>query len=132
HDHGAVGIGAGVALRGDQAGLLGVTGVLLLDRDGEPEPAAAGRMRPQAFDFGHAGGFELIPYRAGAIRAAVEGIVVGWHRRDRAEQDRVVAVHEGRDADRRLLFLAAGVIAGPFPAPPHLAQVLGSRDALAA
>src|SRR5262249_51186294 len=44
HDHDPVGIGAGVALRGDQPGLLSVTGVLLLDRDREPEPAAAGRV----------------------------------------------------------------------------------------
>src|SRR5215831_20465940 len=130
HDHDPVGIGAGVALRGNQPGLLGVTGVLLLDRDSEPEPAAAGRMRPHAFDFGHAGGFELVPHRAGAIRAAVEGIVVGRHGRDRAEQNRVVAVHEGLDADRRLLFLAAGVIARPFAERPLLDQVVGMHEAL--
>src|SRR6516165_2135475 len=51
HDHDPVGIGAGVALRGDEPGLLGVAGLLLLDRHREPEPAAAGRVRPYAFHF---------------------------------------------------------------------------------
>src|SRR6516164_706938 len=130
HDHDPVGIGAGVALRGDQPGLLGVTGVLLLDRHREPESAAAGRVRPYAFDFGHAGGFELVPHGAGAIGAAVEGVVVGRHGRDRTEQYRVVAVHKGLDADRRLLFLAAGVIAGPLAEWPLFDQVVGMNEAL--
>src|SRR6516162_6482370 len=130
HDHDPVGIGAGVALRGDEPGLLGVAGILLLDRHREPEPAAAGRVRPYAFHFRHTGGFELVPHGAGAISAAVEGVVVGRHGRDRAEQNRVMAVHEGLDADRRLLFLATGVIAGPLAERPLFDQVVGMNEAL--
>src|SRR4029079_9501963 len=58
HDE-AIDIGAGVALRGDEAGLPGVAGILLLDRDGKPEPAASGGMRPHALDLGDARRFEL-------------------------------------------------------------------------
>jgi len=71
HDE-TVGIGAGMTLRSDQSGLLGVAGILLLDRDGEPQPAAAGGMRPDAFDFRHTRRFELIPHRAGPIGAAIK------------------------------------------------------------
>ena len=39
-DRPAVGVGAGVASRGDQAGLLGVAAIHLLDGDSEPQPAA--------------------------------------------------------------------------------------------
>src|SRR3954468_8875016 len=41
HHDKAVDVSAGVTLRGNQSGLLGMTGVLLLDRHREPEPAAA-------------------------------------------------------------------------------------------
>src|SRR5712671_2575701 len=43
HDE-AIGIGAGMALRSNQSRLLGMTAIELLDRDGEPKPAAAGLM----------------------------------------------------------------------------------------
>src|SRR5207247_7058482 len=48
-----------------------------------------------------------------------------WHRRDRAQQDRVVPVHESRDADGRLFFSAPRVIAGPFPERPLIEQIVG-------
>ena len=130
HDDEAVGVGAGVALRGDQPGLLGVAGVHLLDRDGEPEPAAAGLVRPHALHLGHAGGFELVPHRAGAIGAAIERVVVRRDAGDRAEQDRIVAMHEGLDADRGLLLQAAGVVAGPFAERAFVDQVVGMDEAL--
>ena len=79
HHHEAVGVGAGMALRGDQAGLLGMPAIHLLDRDGEPQPAAAGLVRPHALHLRHAGGFELVPDRAAAIGAAIEGVVVRRH-----------------------------------------------------
>ena len=129
HDDEAVGVGAGVALRGDQPRLFGVAGILLLDRDGEPQPAAAGRMRPHAFHLGHARSFELIPHRAGPVGAAIERIVVGRDARNGAEQDRIVAVHEGFDADHRLLLQAAGVIAGPFAERAFVAQVVRMNEA---
>ena len=91
-----------------------MSGVLLLDRDREPEPAAARCVRPDAFDLGHAGGFELVPHRAGTIRAAIERVVVGRNTGNGAEQNRIVAIHHGLDTDRRLFLEAAGVIAGPL------------------
>src|SRR5690349_24744021 len=103
-----------MALRGEVAGLLGVAAVLLLDRDREPQPAAAGGMRPYSAHFRDAGGFELIPHRAGAVRASIERIIVGGHPGNRTKQNWIIAVHKGCDADRRLLLFAAGVIAGPF------------------
>src|SRR5258705_9363094 len=65
-----------MTLRRDQAGLLRMAGIQLLDRDIEPEAAAASLVRPHALDLGHAGGFELVPDRAAAIGAAIERVVV--------------------------------------------------------
>src|SRR6266545_3159148 len=53
-DHKAVGVGASMALRRNQAGLLGMSAIHLLDRHRQPQAAAAGFMRPYAFDFGNA------------------------------------------------------------------------------
>ena len=87
-------------------------------------------MRPHAFHLGHAGGFELVPHRAGAVRAAIERIVVGRDAGDRAEQNRIVAIHHGLDADRRLLLQAAGVIAGPFAERAFVDLVVRMDEAL--
>ena len=119
-----------MALRGDQAGLLGVAGILLLDGDGEPQPAAARGVRPHALHLRHAGGFELIPHRSRAIGAAIERIVVGRDAGDGAEQDRIVAVHEGLDADRRLFLQAAGVVAGPFAERAFVQQIVRMDETL--
>src|SRR5262245_6601209 len=72
HHHDAVGIGAGMALRGNQPGLLGMAAILLLDRDREPQPATAGRVRPHPFDLRYTCGLELVPHGTRAIRAAIE------------------------------------------------------------
>src|SRR5262249_29413971 len=112
--HEAVDIGPGMTLRGDPPGLLGMPGIHLLDRDIEPEPRTAGLMRPHALHLGHAGGFELIPNRAAAISAPIERVVVGRDARDRAEQDRVVPVHQALDADGRLLLEPPRLVAGPL------------------
>src|SRR6516165_10222453 len=81
-------------------------------------------MRPNAFDFRHACGLKLIPYRTGAVGAAVKRVVVGWNSRNRAEQDRVVAVHEGFDADRRFFLQPAGVITGPLAERSFIEQIV--------
>src|SRR5260221_988042 len=117
HNHPAVRVSAGVALRCDQAGLLGMAAVHLLDGDGEPKPAAARLMGPHAPDLRNAGGFELVPHRTAPVGAAIEGVVVGRHAGHGAEQHRIIAVPEGLDADRRLALLAARVIAGPLAEP---------------
>src|SRR6478752_6117015 len=129
-DHAAVSVGAGVTLRGDEPGLLGVTAILLLDGDREPEPAAAGSMRPHALDLGHAGGLDLVPHGAGAVSAAIERVVIGRDARNGAEQDRIVAVHERLDPDRRLLLRAAGVVSGPFAQRSLLDQVVRVHEPL--
>src|SRR5262249_6918573 len=95
HDGPAVAVGAGVAVRRHHAGLLGMAAVEGLDRDHQHEAAAAGLVRPYALHLGDAGGLELIPHRAAAVGAEIEGVVVRWHRRDRAHEDRVVAEHHG-------------------------------------
>ena len=82
------------------------------------------------FTLRDAGGFELVPHRAAAVGAEIEGVVVRRHRRDRAHQDRVVAVHQRVDADRGLEIAAAGVIAGPFAERPFLDLVVGMDEAL--
>src|SRR3979409_1567502 len=63
----SVGIGAGMALRRDQAGLLGMAAIHLLDRDREPHAAAAGLVRPHALHLGHARRLQLVPHRAAPI-----------------------------------------------------------------
>ncbi len=113
-----------MALRGDKSRLFGMTGILLLDGDGEPQPAAAGWMRPDAFHLRHTRGFELIPHRTRAVSAAVERIIVRRNSRDRAEQDRVVAVHECFDADRRLLLETAGIVPRPFAERTFVEQIV--------
>src|SRR5215472_888335 len=81
-------------------------------------------MRPDAFHFGHARGFNLIPYGAGTIGAAIERIVVGRDAGTRAEQDRIVAVHECLDPDRWLFLETAGVIAGPLAKRSFVEQIV--------
>ena len=103
-----------MALRGDEPRLLGVAGIHLGDGDGEPHATAARLVRPDAFHARHAGGFDLPPDVRGAIGAAVIGIVVRRHRRYCAEQDRILPVHEGVDADHWLLLQSTGVVAGPL------------------
>src|SRR5947209_14364866 len=107
-----------------------MAGVLLLARDGEPKPAAARGVRPHAFDLGYTGGFELIPHRARSIRAAVERIVVRRNAGNGAEQNRIVAIHHGLDADRRLLLEATGVITGPFAERALVDLVIRMDEAL--
>src|SRR5262249_19129661 len=102
-------------------------GIHLLDRDVEPEPAAAGLVRPHTLHFRHARSFELIPDRAAAIGAAIEGVVVGRDARDGAEQYRAIAVHEAFDTNGRLLLETAGVVAGPFAERPFINAMVG-RD----
>src|SRR5215471_20078615 len=130
HHHETVGVSPSMALRGDEPSLLGVTGILLLDRDGEPQPTAAGRMRPYAFHFRHASRFKLVPHSAGPVGAAIEGIIIGRYRRNCAQQDGLIAVHERFDADRRLFFRTAGVIAGPLAERPFLQEIVGMNEAL--
>src|SRR6266508_6205649 len=77
----------------------------------------------------HAGRFELIPHRTGAVGAAVEGIVVGRYGRNSAQQDRIVAVHERLDADRRLFFLPTRVIAGPLAERSLFEEIVGMDEA---
>src|ERR1700737_4429385 len=103
--------------------------VQLFDRDGQHEAAAAGFMRPHTFDLGDARGCELIPYRAAAVGAEVECVVIWRHRRDGAHEDRIVAVHHGGDADGRLQPAASGVIAGPFPKWTLIDLVAGIDEA---
>ena len=100
-----------------------------LDRDHQHEAAAAGLVRPHALHARNAGRFELVPHRAAAVGAEIERVVVRRHRRDRAHQDRVVAIHQRVDPDRRLEIAAAGVVAGPFAERPFLDLVVGMDEA---
>ena len=70
-----------MALRGDQPGLLGVAAILLLDGDREPQPAAAGGVRPNALDLGYAGGFyspkrDIVFIRAGNSPEELAGVLI--------------------------------------------------------
>ena len=130
HDGPAIVVGAGVAVRGHHRGLLGVAAVQRLDRDHQHEAAAAGLMRPYALHAGDAGGLELVPDRTAAVGAEIEGVVVRRHRRDRADQDRIVAVHQRVDADRWLEVAAARVVAGPFAERAFLDPVVGMDQPL--
>src|SRR6185437_15041593 len=104
--------------------------VLLLDRNGEPEPAAPGGVRPYALHLRDARRLELIPDGAGPVRAAIEGVVVRRDARNGAEQDRIVAHHHRFDADHRLLLQAAGVVAGPFAERSFVDPVVWMDEAL--
>ncbi len=90
------------------------------------EAAAAGLMRPDALHLRDAGGLELVPDRAGAIGAEIERVVVRRHCRNRAHQDRIVAVHQRLDANGWLQIAAAGVIPGPFAERAFLDLVVGA------
>src|SRR5262249_31336163 len=102
-------------------------GIHLLDRDVEPEPAAASFVRPHAFDLRHASGFELVPNRAAAISAAIERVIVGRNARDGAEQHGVVAMHEAFNTNGWLLLEPARVVAGPFTERAFIDEVI-ERD----
>ena len=115
---------------GDHACLLGVAAVERLDGDGQPEAAAAGFMGPDALHLGHARSLQLIPHGAAAIGAEIEGVVIGGHGGDGAQQDRVIPVHHGLDADGGLGAAAARVIAGPFAQRAFLDDVVGIDIAL--
>src|SRR5262249_42181494 len=69
---------------------------------------------PHALHAWHAGSLQLLPDRASARRAAVEGVVVGRNARHGTGQHRVITVPERLHADCRALLHAAGVVAGPF------------------
>src|SRR3954451_11211509 len=72
-------------------------------------------MRPHTPDLWNSHRLQLIPDRARAVRAAIERIVIGRDPGNGAEQNGIVAIEQGLDADRRLLQLAADVVTGPFP-----------------
>src|SRR5258708_1202447 len=103
--------------------------VKLLDRDGEPKPAAAGLMRPHAFDLRDARGLQLIPHRAGAVGAAIEGIIVGRHAGNPPHQNGILPGHEGFEWDAGLFLQPAGVIAGPFAERPFGDQITRMHEA---
>src|SRR5262249_33052048 len=128
-DNHAIGISAGMALRGDQPRLLRMTAVLLLDRDREPQPAAASGVGPHPFHFRDAGRFELLPDGSRAVGTAIKGIVVLRLARNGTGQDGIIAVHEGLDPDHGLLLLATGVIAGPFPERTLIHDIVGMNEA---
>ena len=117
-----------MTLRRDQPGLLGVTRVLLLDRDREPEPTTTRRVRPHTFHLRYAGRFQLVPHGSGAVSAAIEGIIVGRHAGYCAEQDRIVAMHQRLDANRRLLLLSARVVASPFAERSLIEEIVGMDE----
>src|SRR5215469_7090966 len=71
-----------------------------------------------------------MPHHARAGRAAIERIVVrrnAWHR---TRQDGLVAMPESGDADSRLLFPAARVVAGPFPERTLVDEVVSVNKSL--
>src|SRR6187455_3001365 len=89
-----------------------------------------GTSRPYALHAGDAGGFELVPDGAGAVGAEIERVVVRRHRRDRADEDRVVAIHQRLDADGGLQIAAARIVASPFPKRSFLDLVIGTNEPL--
>src|SRR3954464_12228094 len=85
-------------------------------------------MRPHALHLRDSGGLKLIPYRAGTIGPAVEGIIIRRNAGDGTHKDGIVAMHEGLDADCGLFLQASGVIAGPFAERPFLNEIVRMHE----
>src|SRR3954452_6310853 len=86
-------------------------------------------MRPHAPDLWYSRRLQLIPDRARTVRAAIERVVIGRDSGNGAEQNRIVAIEQGLDADRRLLQLAADVVTGPFAEWSLRHQIVWMREA---
>src|SRR5918912_121916 len=98
--------------------LLEMAAVKGLDRNHEHESTPASFMRPHPLYARDARRFELVPHCATAIRAKIEGVVIGRYCGNRAHEDRIVAIHQCVDADRGLEIAAARIISGPFAEGP--------------
>src|SRR3989441_3230418 len=137
-DHGvAAEIRPGVDARRGVPHLARVTRVALVDRDRVEQARAADLMAPHADDAGDRRGLDVAAETRAPHERAVERLLVGWHVRRRRENDRVVAVVDGMDAEDGLGALARRVIAGPlaegsldlalFGVDPAFHQDLGVR-----
>src|SRR2546426_2336394 len=73
HDDQAAQIGAGVAHRGDVAGLASMAGIALSDGDGNQQPSAARLMAPHFLDIGDACPLDLLPHQRRPHQASVGG-----------------------------------------------------------
>src|SRR3954469_19850050 len=114
HDHVSPAIGTDMAHGGDMAGLLGMAGIALVDRDREQQPRVADLMRPSRGDARHARLLDVLAQQAGSHHRAIAADLVRRPLRDAAQQDRIVAIIDRLDVEHGLGPQIAGVIAGPF------------------
>src|SRR6476646_5924785 len=130
HDHVSPAIGTDMAHGGDMAGLLGMAGIALVDRDREEEPRVADLVRPRRGDARHARLLDVLAQQAGADHRAIAADLVRWSLRHAAEQDRIVAIIDRLDVEHGFGPQIAGVIAGPFRERALDALVAGFDEAL--
>src|SRR5258706_9910732 len=109
----AVLIAAGKTLRSNDAGLLHMAGVTLLDRD-DGKLSWTRLVGPDAADFRHTGFFQFLPNMRRARDRAQQRECVRRARRVGAGEDRIVAMQNTLHADERFQASRAGVVAGPF------------------
>src|SRR3954467_11569790 len=114
HDHVSPAIGTDMAHGGDMAGLLGMAGIALVDRDREQEPRVADLVRPGGGDARHARLLDILAQQARADHGAIAADLVRPALRHAAPQDRIVAIIDRLDVEHGLGSEVAGVIAGPF------------------
>src|SRR5271166_1110927 len=129
HDHIAPAIGADMAHGRDMAGLPGVAGISLIDRDREQKPGAADLMRPRRGDARHARLLDILAQQRRTHHRTITANFIRGALRRATQQDRSIAIIDGLDIEHRLGPQITRVIAGPFAERPLGALVAGHDEA---
>ena len=97
------------------AGLFGMPGIALPDRDTVQKPGGTGFVAPDPRDIGDAGVSQILLEHCRAQNGAVTGHFVGslTHRRN-AKNDGIIPKIKGFHFKNRFRIAPAGIIAGPF------------------